>query len=55
MDVEELRAAGFREAQIVRLLRLRERYLAREVSELTIAAKYLEFVKFLVESNRLHV
>jgi len=54
MDVEELRAAGLPEAQIDRLLRLRERYLAHEVSELTIAAKYLEFVKFLVESNRLH-
>jgi len=54
MDVEELRARGFRESQIVRLLRLQERYVAREVSELTIAAKYLEFLKFLVESNRLH-
>jgi hypothetical protein len=54
MDVQQLPETGLEEPQIMRLVRLKERYDAHEVSELTIAAKYLEFVKFLVETDRLH-
>ena len=54
MDVEQLPKTGLAQPQIERLIQLKERYTAHEVSELTLAAKYLEFVKFLVESDRLH-
>jgi hypothetical protein len=54
MDVEQLPQTGLEQPQIERLIRLKERYDAHEVSELTIAAKYMEFVKFLVETDRLY-
>jgi hypothetical protein len=53
MDIEQLRAAGLDEEQIACLVRLRERYEAREVSELTPTAKYLQFVKYLIDTRRL--
>ena len=54
MNIEHLRASGIQDEYIARLIRLKKRYVTHEVSELTPAAKYLEFVKFLVDSDRLH-
>ena len=53
MGFEQLRAVGISDAQIACLVGLRQRYEAHEVSELTTTAKYLAFVKYLVDSGRL--
>ncbi len=52
-SVDELRAAGLNERTIARLIDLRERVTTGERSELTLAHKYLLFVKYLRESERL--
>jgi hypothetical protein len=51
--VDALEAAGFNELGIMRLVEVREQVRSGERSELTRAHKYLLFLKYLREADRL--
>ena len=53
MEVERLREAGLNEEAIARLVDLKQRVEKGDCTELTLAHKYLVFVKYLVDSRRL--
>lgn len=49
-----MRSAGLQDAEISRLLRLKERVETGETTELTIEHKRRMFLKYLVTSGRVH-
>lgn len=52
LDDRFLRRAGLDEPAISNLIDLRQRVVTGECSELTLAHKYLLFLKYLVETER---